>query len=237
MASVDWTTLTNSVSDGVAASGVSAPFANMEGGSDFFYAFNSSTSSILGGMGKFYDNAGAGAFTLGSSVSGAVVRRASTGSVGYSVFIFTCLGGADTAVNATDTAYTLGLSNASPSHIVLAKTTIAAGIPDGSPGTLGILAKSSDIVDLNEWVHLKLEAIAQSNGDVVINCYRSVTDLDQAVSWQPIDGLDQFVDDVTKINSGTSPLTAGRPGFGFSYLAQNRVAAVSNLQVSRQTAY
>jgi hypothetical protein len=209
----------------------------MTGGSDYFYAFNSSTSTILGGMGKFYDNAGAGDFLLGSSISGALVRRASAGSTGYSVFLFTCLGGSDTAVSTTDQAYMLGLSNASPSHIVLAKTTPATGIPDGSPGTLGILAKSTDVVDLNEWVHLKLEVIAQSNGDVVINCYRSTEDLDAAPDWQPIEGLDSFVDDVTKINSGTDPLTAGRPGFAFSYLAPNRVAAAGNFQVTRQTAY
>lgn len=237
MATVDWTTLTDSVSDGVAAHGVSAPFANMTGGSDYFYAFHSSTSTILGGIGKYYTNAGAGNFTLGSSISGAVVRRASEGSTGYSAFIFTGLGGSDTATSASDTAYLLGLSNANPSHIVLAKNSISTGIPDGAPGTLGILAKSTDIVDLNEWVHLKLTIIAQANGDVVLRCYRSASDLDEAADWQPIEGLDEFVDDVTKINSGSDPLTAGRPGFGFSYLGKNRVAAISNLQITRQTAY
>ena len=236
MASVDWTTLTNSVSDGVAAHGVSAPFDNMEGGSDYFYAFHSSTSTVLGGMGK-YSNVAAGDFDLGSSVSGAVVRRASAGSTGYSVFIFTCLGGSDASVSATNYAYLLGLSNADPSHIVLAKSTISSGIPDGAPGTLGILAKSSGIVDLNQWVHLKLEAIAQSNGDVILRCYRSMANLDEAPSWEAIEGIDEFIDDITKINSGSLPLDAGRPGFGFSYAAQNRVAAVSNLQISRQTAY
>lgn len=243
MASTDWSSLTNIIADGVAAQGATSGLDPMTGGGPNIWAFNSSTSSSSGAMAsKYIGFAPLPVFDKGSIFTAAMVRYASVGSTGYSVGMFTCLGSDQTAVNANDSAYLLGLQDADPCHIVLAKGPVSAGIPDGDAGDLiggtKILRKSVDVVSLGEWVHLKLSATVQANGDVHLEVWKSTElDLTNPPVWVAIDGMDLFTDDVTKVNSGTDPLTEGPPGRFWYQNQPNRAGAVDHHTVELQTTF
>ncbi|MDO8944844.1 MAG: hypothetical protein Q7U75_16810, partial [Desulfobacterales bacterium] len=80
-----------------------------------------------------------------------------------------------------------------------------------------------------EWVHLRLDAIVQASGDVVLRAYTNnllahPLNVPAGWVWEPIvfedgwvgqfsDGY--FIDDSIGVNSGSVPLTSGYPGFCF----------------------
>ena len=83
-----------------------------------------------------------------------------------------------------DSAYMLGLSNADPARIVLAKRPLELGLEDAPRGEAGVLARSVDTFGIGEWVHMKLEVIVQPSGDVTIGARRNNID----VQWYRNDG-------------------------------------------------
>lgn len=237
MATADWSTLTNIIADGLAVQGVTSGLPLMTGGSPNLWAFNSSTSTAAGGIArKYIGTAPLPVFDKGSIITGAMVRYTSVGTTGYSVYLFSCLDSDQNANDVTKVGYMLGLQDSDPCHIVLIKAAMSSGLPDGGVGDLGILRKSVLAVGLDEWLDLSLDCTVQASGDVRITCLRNAnTDLALPADYQPIDGMDVFVDDVTKVNSGTDPLLAGPVGIGFRFSEPNRSAAVDHITISRQT--
>lgn len=164
----------------------------------------------------------------GGDVTGAVWKGGAGGNA-CSAFIFTCLNGQAS----TNSAYILGLSDSEPAHIILRKGQLAAGLPDVAPGTQGVLRRSTATYAKTTWVHLKLEAIEQPNGDVVLNVYQSTGDV-TSPTWVAIAGMAAFTDDVLQVNTGTAPIAAGRSGFGCTTAEINRIAAFSAVTTDRQ---
>lgn len=233
MASSDFTDLLDGVQDGVAVSGVTAGLPSAPGIGPEIFAFNSGNSSSVGAIAKRYS---AVTFEYGSTMSAAMVRYTGTNQSGHSVFVFSCLNGDPGGDSADQPCYMLGLADGSPGHIVLAKTTPNLGLMDGSPGNFGILRKSVDPIPLGTWVHLRLQTVVQSNDDVIIRCFRNAnSDFSAAPDWQPIPGMDEFIDDVTQVNTGTPTLTAGPAGFGYKFAAPALAGAVDHISGQYQT--
>lgn len=68
-----------------------------------------------------------------------------------------------------DSAYLLGLSDDDPHRIVLGKGAVTVGLPtaDGP----GVLLKSSASFTQATWLHLRLDVIVNTNGDVVLKVF------------------------------------------------------------------
>lgn len=235
MASSDFLDLNDIVTDGVARSGVTAGLPSGPGIGPEIFAFNSAQSASVGCIAKKYANGGI-TFDFGSSVSAAMVRYTGQNQNGHSVFVFAALNGISTGDSADQPCYMLGLADGAPGHIVLAKNTPNVGLLDGTPGNFGILRKSAEPVALGTWVHLRLEAYSQTNGDVFLRCYRNAnSDFSVAPDWQPIIGMDEFVDDITQVNTGSATLTAGPVGFGFKFAAPSLAGAIDHFAGTYQT--
>ncbi|MCK4789895.1 MAG: hypothetical protein KAV87_39510, partial [Desulfobacteraceae bacterium] len=174
----------------------------------------------------------------GGSIRGAVRRVASPNNTGMTPMLFFCCQGGPPTVN--DYAYMLGLSDADPYKIVLAKGPIIGGIVQSVEETK-ILVESSSEYNIGDglWHHIRMDAIVQPNGDVLIKCYESsltINDIQNPV-WTIIGGfsLAGYIDDVLHINTGQAPLWGGYVGFAFAINeALNRRGAFDGIQVSRE---
>lgn len=237
MSSADWSVLSGSLSSPDIAKGVTSGPVKPNGGGTFVYGINTLTNTP-GAVGLYASpqapNTNFNPLVKGGVISMAVQRGLGGGLTDWSTFLFIGLNG--TAV--TNTAYLLGLSDGDPCHIELRKGVLATGLPDEAPGGAnGILRRSTSVVPVGEWVHLKLEMVYNTNGDVILNCYQS--DLDaHAVStptWVAIAGMDPFTDDALGINSGSLPYTSGRVGFGGQFADITRVALFDHAIVEKQT--
>ena len=166
----------------------------------------------------------------GGSVRGALQRYPSANAVGFSVFLFINLQGTD----AGDTGYLLGLSNNDPHEIMLAKTTLTAGLDPTDTAT--VLRTSSQTYNVGTWVHLRLDAIVNPNGDTVLKCFQN--DLDTytvaAPTWAAIPGMDDYIDDALGIRSSSNPLAGGYVGYGFQGSIASAHALVDHVDVRRQ---
>ena len=150
---------------------------------------------------------------------------------GFSPFLF--IGCQGDSVN--DTSYMLGLSDEDPFRIVLRKGAIAVGIPD-SDGN-GVLLASGQSFRQAVWLHIRLDMIANQNGDVLLRCFSNDLQsrpLGEPPDWKPIPGMELFVDDVTGVNSGVPPLPSGRAGFAFAVSDVTRRGYFDHLEVARQ---
>lgn len=216
MAESDFTLFGSSAAD--VKRGVTAGATPPNGGGSFVFGFNSQVSTSVT-TGLYYnatdfsplrDDA---ANPTGGSVRAALKRGISQTATGYSIGLFLCLQGSS-APTSSDTAYILGLADNDPSEIVLAKVAPSSGL-DASATTA--LEVSSATYSWDTWLHLRLDAIVNPNGDVVLKCYKS--DLDtyavSSPSWQAIPGISDFVDDALGVNSGSNPLAGGWGGWMF----------------------
>lgn len=215
MASADWTELTGSLSGSSVERGVTAGIPRPPGGGSFVYGMNSLDLSD-GAVGLFYNAVNFAPMAKGGSVRGAVKRGVSGGALNFAPMLFVCLGGA--TVN--DTAYILGLEDADPHHLVLRKGSLITGVPSSpvsAPPTQGVLRKSSVGYAIDTWLHLRLDAVVNLNGDVVLNVFANdLTVMGADVStptWAAVPGMDRFIDDTLQVNTGSAPLTSGRAGF------------------------
>ncbi len=246
MGQVDWADLGGSLSDASLKRGVTAGIEGPNGGNGFVFGYNSLDSVSTGAHGKFVDLPG---FTPtgsglsdpdgGGFVRGAVKRVASPNNTGFTPMLLFCCQGGPPTVN--DEAYMLGLSDADPYKVVLAKGPIVGGIVQGDDGTKIIVEGSSEYnMSDGLWHHLSLEPIVQPNGDVLIKCQESdlsTHDIHNPV-WSTIGGFPGagYIDDALHINTGTSPLWGGYVGWAFAVNnALNRRGAFDALQSSRAT--
>lgn len=239
MASADWTYLDDVLSGSSMDYGATAGVARPPGGGTFVYAMNALDAAV-GVVALFTNQLNFAPAAKGASVRGAMQRMISNGPVGFSPYLFCCLGG----TNSGGTAYMLGLTDADPHRIALRKGTLAGGIPDaatvalGQPLNSGIIAKSTATFAQGSWIQLRLDVIVNNNGDNVINCY--VNDLTAGgasvatPSWALIPGIPQFIDDLVQINTGSAPLTSGRMGFGGQKSATGRRMAFDQLETYYQ---
>lgn len=237
MSSLDWSTLTGSLASSSAPHGVTAGLGTPPGGGDFVYGFNT-LANVTGVIGKYASpqapNTNFNPTLKGAQITAAVQRAVGGGLEGIAVFLFVQLQG--NAV--TDGGYILGLSDGDPGHIELRKGALSIGLPDEAPGGANtVLARSTEEIAMGDWVHLRLEAVYNTNGDVVLNVFRNdltANDVDAPV-WEAIPGMDQFIDDVLGVNSGSVPYTAGRVGFGARLDDSQRRAYVDHVTISKQT--
>jgi|WetSurMetagenome_2_1015567.scaffolds.fasta_scaffold49301_4 hypothetical protein len=233
MASTDWTYLTDglpiaSVDRGVTAGGPTVPNGS---GNLYTFGFNSIVAAS-GAVGLYCNLANFAPLASGGSIRGCVQRAAGGGPTNFSPFLFLCLQG--NSVN--DHGYLLGLSDDAPHKIVLKKGTLASGIPSASSTESGILAKSSGTFEVGVWHHLRLDAIVNTNGDVVLRCYQN--DLNAhtvtAPTWSAIEGISAVIDDQLGVNSGSQPYTSGYAGFGFECSDVTRRSYFDYLELQRQ---
>jgi hypothetical protein len=134
----------------------------------------------------------------------------------------------------------LGLSDNTPYSIVLAKGQIVEGLRLDAEN-VHILRTGSAQYNMGDglWHHLRLDAIVEPNGDVLLKCYANdlvAHPINTTPTWQAIAGMADYIDDVNHINSGSAPLWGGCCGFAFSvHQALNRRGAFDGLQALRQT--
>lgn len=231
MGALDFTELTGSTSQSTLDRGVTSGIASPYGGGTFVYGYNSlsATSAVHGMYCNLTDFA---PMAKGGSIRGAVVRHLSGGPMNFSPFLFIGLQGPAT----TDVAYMLGLQDDDPHRIVLRKGTIAGGIPNGAAGN-GILRRSTATYGVGTWLHLRLDMIVNSNGDVILIAKQNDLALHSVSSptWVDVPGIGSFTDDALGINSGSQPLTAGRAGWGCVTRDVSRRAAFDSIEIYRQT--
>ena len=233
MSQQDWTYLDDSLDPAIVRRGVTAGITPPPGGESFIFAFNS-TAVVDGSVALFANQDNFAHMPLGGSISGVLQRGPSGGPQGFSPFLFlSCQG---TSVH--DSAYMLGLSDEDPHRIALKKGSLLTGIPD-SEGA-GILASSGESFLNGTYLQLRLDAIYNENGDVVLNVFANdleANPLDLDPDWLPIEGMSSIIDDVTGINTGAAPLNPGRAGFGFAVHDTARRAYFDHIQIKRQIAW
>lgn len=237
MSESNWSFITSGLDAASVARGVSAGFTPPAGGSTYVFGFNSLDSSI-GAVALYCNQAGGFSPMLkGCSVRGAIKRATSAGPTEFSCFLFGSLQG----LTANDSCYMLGLSNSDPYKIMLVKGVIGNGIPESYSDDT-VLAYSTESFNPNTWHHLRLDIIANPNGDVVLKCYASDLDsydVDENDGWVAIDGLSDFIDDALGANSydygnSDTPYIGGRAGFGFTTSAVQRRALFDHIQIYKQ---
>ncbi len=230
MSETDWSYLNGGLDIAAVDRGVTAGIARPPGGGSFLFAFNS-LAAVTGAVGLFANLANFAPMAKGGSIRGAVQRGAGGGPIGFSPFLFLCCQG--NSVN--DSAYMLGLSDDDPHRVVLRKGAIAVGLPDADGA--GVLLKSAASFAQSTWLHLRLDVIANTNGDVVLKVLQNdlaAHALGTTPDWQPVPGMVEFIDDHLGINSGSQPLTSGRGGFGFSVKDVTRRAYFDHIELLRQ---
>jgi hypothetical protein len=230
MASTNWSYLNHGLDIATLDRGVTAGIPRPPGGGNFLFAFNS-LAAVKGACGLFANLVDFAPMHRGGSIRGCVQRGPSGGPTGFSPFFFLCCQGP----SVSDSAYLLGLSDDDPHRIVLRKGVVSTGIPNAEGP--GVLLASGKSFSLGTWLHLRLDAIVNQNGDVVLKVFEndlSSRPLGTAPSWQEVPGMAEFIDDNTAINSGSQPLTSGRAGFGMAVKDVTRRAFFDHVELMRQ---
>lgn len=232
MAEADWSALASGLSSTVVRRGVTNGVSRPNGGGNFVYAWNSVSAGINGAAGLYYNAVNFAPMAKGGRITGALKRMPSGGPEGFSPFLFIGLQGSDVA----NTGYLLGLQDDDPSKIALRKGALNGGIMAGIPGENGILRVAVDSVDEDEWVHVRLDMVANTNGDVILKVFQNDLGSNPVTApvWAAIDGMSDYIDDALGIASGSLPYTSGRVGFAFSCLDITRRAAADHVEVARQ---
>jgi hypothetical protein len=86
------------------------------------------------------------------------------------------------------------------------------------------------------YYQLKLEAVVNGTGDVVLNVYQNDLTANTVSSpvWAAIPGMSSVVDDAAGIETGSAPYTSGRFGFGMRSDAISRVAYFDHIALAVQ---
>lgn len=200
------------------------------------YGFASRSLAVgTGGLYCIYDNFGSefNPAPKGGQVNGLMKRGPSGGLTGSAPMFFIAAQGP--AID--DQAYLFGLSDSSPSYLILRKGKISEGLPNSPVGTDGVLARGSVAHGADEWKHLRLDMTRLPNGDILLAPRES----DLAVQgmenplWEEIPGMGQSVlDDVLAVATGTPPFTGGRMGFAFQFADVARRAFFTRIQCFQQ---
>ncbi len=244
MGQADWNDLGSCLTTATLMRGVTAGLTPPNGGGSFVYGYNSLDATVTGAHGKYVDlsgftptGSGPAVADGGGSVRGAVKRVASTNNTGFSPFLFFAAQGSPPSVN--DEAYMLGLLDADPYEIVLAKGLIVGGIVEGDDD-LTILARSSAQYNISDdlYHHLRLDVIVEPNGDVLLKVFENDLTVNPitAPSWSSITGISDYIDDLLQINSGSAPLLGGYCGFAMAVAESlNRRSAFDGIEAYRAT--
>lgn len=244
MGQLDWNDLGSSLTTATLMRGVTAGLAPPNGGGSFVYGYNSLDATAIGAHGKFVDlsgftptGSGPAVADGGGSVRGAIKRVPSTNNTGFTPMLFFAAQGGPPSVN--DEAYLLGLLDADPYEIALAKGPIFGGIVEGGDD-LTILRRSSEQFNMADdlYKHLRLDVIVEPNGDVLLQVFQNDLTVNPitAPSWTSIAGMSDFIDDLLQINSGSAPLLGGYCGFAMAVSgALNRRAAFDGIEAYRAT--
>lgn len=241
MASSDWSPLANILNDSDVKRGVTAGNVPPNGGGTFVFGFATKTNTP-GGVGFYCNLANFSPTAKGASVSGAFKKSGGSGDANHCVFLFLALQNTD--INGI--GYILGLTDDATPRLVLRKGALISGLPDDPVGSSGILARSTDSFAIDGWLHVKLEAVSNPSGDVVLNVYKSdlVANPVTAPVWAAVDGMKDypggitetaFIDDALGVNSGSLPLAAGRVGFGMTTSDVGRAVYLDHLTIARDT--
>lgn len=234
MSSTDWTFISDALASGSVDRAPTAGIARPNGGGQFVYGMNSLNTNP-GVVALFTNQVGFAPMAKGCSVRGCVQRGPSGGPTGWAPFLFCCLQGTTSAA----VAYMLGLSDNDPHRILLRKGAISGGLPDlavASPPNSGVLAKSVATFSLGTWLHLRLDAILNGNGDVVLNVFQNDLTANPCTApvWAAVPGLSQFIDDAIGVNTGSVPLVGGYAGFGGQFANVTRRAFFDQIEVQAQ---
>ena len=232
MAETDWTFLNDGLDAATVDRGVTTGIARPPGGGSFVFGFNS-LSTAPGAVGLFTNQLNFAPMAEGGSIRGAIQRGVSGGPLGFAPFLFIGLQGP----SANDLGYILGLGDGDPHHIVLRKGALVGGLPDTPPGPQGVLRRSAATFMPATWLHLRLDMVVNLNGDVLLQVFQNdlaAHPLGTAPDWQPVPGMDEFIDDALGINSGSQPYTSGRAGFGFTTRDVTRRGFVDSIECYRQ---
>lgn len=244
MGQADWNDLGSSLATASLMRGVTAGLTPPSGGGSFVYGYNSLIGTVIGAHGKFVDltgftptGSGPAVADGGGSVRGAIKRVASTNNTGFTPMLFFAAQGGPPSVN--DQAYMLGLLDADPYEIALAKGPIVGGIVEGGDD-LTILRRSSAQFNMSDdlYHHLRLDVIVEPNGDVLLKAFASdlLVNPITAPVWTSIAGISDFIDDLLQVNSGSAPLLGGYCGFAMAISnALNRRAAFDGIEAYRAT--
>lgn len=246
MGSADWTALTDDLNVASLDRGVTTGIARPNGGGSFVFGFNSLINT-QGAAGYYANqvNFAPTAANKGGRVTGAVKRGVSAGAINFAPFLY--LLGQGTSVN--DKAYILGLSDEDPHRIVLRKGAIVEGIPSAAPGSSGILRRSTATFAADTWLHLRLDAIVNTNGDVILKVLQNDLTANPVTTpvWSPVAGIEDatliashgagtaFVDDSLGVNSGSASFTSGYMGFAFFTKDISRRGFFDQIECIRQT--
>lgn len=235
MASSDWAILPNSIDNTSLRSGVTSGLTPPNGGGSFVYAFNSRVTGFTGSRVLKYT--GAVNFdpfpgNTGGRITGAIKRVPSGGNTGFAPFLYLL----EQANDAAGQAYMLGLQDDDPSSIVLRKGSMAEGLPAGLVNENGILRKSAASIDIDQWVHLRMDVVIQGTGDALIQVFQNDLDTNPVTApvWEAIAGMDDFTDDALGIATSSLPFTGGRAGFGMFANDVSRRAAFDQITIARQ---
>jgi hypothetical protein len=243
MAQADWDFLTGGLAVTDMDNGVTSGTGKPNGGGNFVYGFNS-LATVVGTVALHTNQTNYSPMAKGGSIRAAIKRGPSAGKTGFSPFLYLC---SDSSNLATADAYILGLNDADPHRIVLRKGKLTGGVPDGivnGTGTNNILLVSSAAYEEDTWLHLRLDAILQGTGDVLLQVYANDLTANAVTSptWVVVPGMEGtqspsitgFVDDSLAVNTGTSPLTSGFAGFGMQTTTAGRRAYIDHVEVARQ---
>ncbi len=246
MGSANWTELNDSLNIATVDRGVTTGVPRPNGGGAFVYGFNS-LATTAGAAGLFANQANFAPTPAnkGGRVTGAIQRGVSAGAINFAPFFF--LLGQGPSVN--DAAYLLGPQDDSPHRIALRKGAIVQGLPAASPGANGILRRSTASFAAGVWHHLRLDAIVNLNGDVILKVFANDLTVNPVTApvWAPIPGIEDpalvsshgagtaFIDDALGINSGSASFGSGRMGFGFQTKDVSRRGFFDHVECLRQT--
>ncbi|MCA9605658.1 MAG: hypothetical protein KC619_08695 [Myxococcales bacterium] len=229
MADTDWAFLNDGLDAATVSRGVTAGIERPPGGGRFLFGFNSRAASP-GAVALSCALVDFAPLPSGGSIRACIQRGPGGGPLGFAPFLFLC--GQGTSVN--DAAYLLGLSDDDPHRVVLRKGAISGGVPSEGAGTL--LTSAESFVQ-GTWLHLRLDAIVNDTGDVVLDVFENDLDahpLGTPPDWRRVDGMPQLIDDALGVTSGSSPLTSGRAGFGFQTRDVTRRGFFDHLELIRQ---
>ncbi len=238
MGYADWGELSNSLTTAEIRRGVTGAggdYAPPPGGGSFVYGWNSVDGTVTGAHGKFVDLTDFNPMTAGGSIRAALKRIGGAGNTGFSPFLF--FGAQSSPPDVNDQAYILGLEDADPYRIVLRKGLISEGVPEADDDNS--LRRSSDQFQVGDdiWIHLRLDVIAQPNGDVTLQVFRNAFTGGHDVqnqSWAAIDGMAEITDDVLAALTGSEPLVGGFSGYGFRIAESiSRRAAADHIELLR----
>jgi hypothetical protein len=231
MAESDWTIATDGLAQATLDRGVTNGVARPNGGGNFLYGFNS-LAVATGATALFANQANFAPSAKGGSVRAAIKRGISGGPIGFSPFLIVGMQGP----SVQDNAYLLGLSDDDPHRIVLRKGLVELGVPADPVGTGGMLKVSTGTFTNDTWLHIRIDMISNTNGDVLLQAFESdlTTNPVTAPVWTPVVGVENFVDDALGVNSGSAPFGGGRFGFGMQISDVTRRGYLDHIEVFRQ---